>query len=184
MSEPQSPPTPPEVLATLEGPVVPRQMLAPQVLKLWFVSAGIWAAVVLIIGAVAEFFIWFNRSGPSPATIPLGVITAAAVVLLGGVPLLLVPLSYRKWSYAIRAKDVLIESGVIWRVRRSIPRLRVQHVDIKSGPLDRWMGVVQVDLHTAGSLGAVASIPGLAPAAAEELREALVGAGGEDTDGV
>ncbi|MFN4243912.1 MAG: PH domain-containing protein [Tepidisphaerales bacterium] len=151
------------------------QKLAPQVLVLWLVSGLISLGVVLAVSASVEF-LWLRHTawyGRLP--LPTGLLTGTATLLLGVVPLLMVPLRYRRWSYAIRQQDVLIESGVVWRVRRSIPRSRVQHVDIRSGPLDRMLGVVQVDLHTAGSLEAVASIPGLTPPAAEALRASLVG---------
>jgi hypothetical protein len=65
--------------------------------------------------------------------------------------------------------------GVVWRVSRSIPRVRVQHVDIRSGPVDRALGLVEVSLHVAGSAGPVLTIPGLEPADAEALRELLLG---------
>jgi membrane protein YdbS with pleckstrin-like domain len=47
-------------------------------------------------------------------------------------------------------------------------------VDVTSGPIDRALGLVHVSLHVAGSAGAVLTIPGLAPAEAETLREALL----------
>jgi hypothetical protein len=50
----------------------------------------------------------------------------------------------------------------------------VQHVDVTSGPIDRALGLVHVSLHVAGSAGPVLAIPGLSPADAETLREALL----------
>ena len=82
---------------------------------------------------------------------------------------------YDSWRWALRADDVVARYGVVFRVTRSIPRVRVQHVDVTSGPIDRALGFVQVSLHVAGSAGAVLTIPGLAPAEAETLREALLG---------
>lgn len=151
------------------------QRLAPQVLVLWMVSGVITLVVVgAVVGLIETFWLgrseWFGALG-----LPRWTVTGVAAGLFGVIPLAMAPLQYRRWSYAIRERDVLIESGVVWRVRRSIPRARVQHVDIRSGPIDRMLGVVEVELHTAGSVGAVASIPGLSPESAERLREALVG---------
>ena len=81
---------------------------------------------------------------------------------------------YASWRWALREDDVLARYGVVFRVARSIPRVRVQHVDVHSGPIDRALGLVEVSLHVAGSAGPVLTIPGLAPAEAEALREALV----------
>jgi membrane protein YdbS with pleckstrin-like domain len=83
-------------------------------------------------------------------------------------------LLFKSWRWALRPDDVVARYGVIWRVSRSIPRVRVQHVDVRSGPIDRALGLVEVSLHVAGSAGPVLTIPGLAPAEAETLREALL----------
>jgi membrane protein YdbS with pleckstrin-like domain len=83
-------------------------------------------------------------------------------------------LLFKSWRWALRPDDVVARYGVIWRVTRSIPRVRVQHVDVRSGPIDRALGLVEVSLHVAGSAGPVLAIPGLAPAQAEALREALL----------
>ena len=81
---------------------------------------------------------------------------------------------FRSWRWALRPDDVVARYGVVWRVIRSIPRVRVQHVDVRSGPVDRALGLVEVSLHVAGSAGPVLTIPGLAPAEAEALRAALL----------
>lgn len=83
-------------------------------------------------------------------------------------------LLFTSWRWVLRDDDVFASFGVVWRVTRSIPRVRVQHVDVTSGPIDRALGLVHVSLHVAGSAGAVLMIPGLAPAEAEQLREALL----------
>jgi len=102
----------------------------------------------------------------------LAVITFAAVLTLG---LVHSGFFFRTWRWALRPDDVVARYGVVWRVTRSIPRVRVQHVDIRSGPIDRALGLVEVSLHVAGSAGPVLTIPGLHPMEAETLREALLG---------
>ena len=59
-------------------------------------------------------------------------------------------------------------------MRRCSPRLRIQHVDIESGPIDRAFGMVKLTLYTAGTNAAVGTIPGLLPQDAEALRETLL----------
>jgi membrane protein YdbS with pleckstrin-like domain len=81
---------------------------------------------------------------------------------------------YTGWTWALRSDDVVASFGVLWRVSRSIPRVRVQHVDVSSGPIDRALGLVHVSLHVAGAMGPVLTIPGLAPAEAEGLQQALL----------
>lgn len=54
-----------------------------------------------------------------------------------------------------------------------MPRVAIQHIDINQGPLDRYFGLVQVVVYTAGASHAVATIPGLTQLEAEELRRYL-----------
>jgi hypothetical protein len=102
----------------------------------------------------------------------LGLLAFVATLLLG---LWHARRLFEGWRWELRRDDVVARYGVVWRVSRSIPRVRVQHVDVRSGPVDRALGLVEVSLHVAGSAGAVLTIPGLAPAEAEALREALLG---------
>jgi membrane protein YdbS with pleckstrin-like domain len=101
----------------------------------------------------------------------LGLLVFVGALILG---LWHARLLFASWQWALRDDDVLASYGVVWRVTRSIPRVRVQHVDVTSGPIDRALGLVHVSLHVAGSAGAVLAIPGLAPAEAKTLREALL----------
>ena len=78
-----------------------------------------------------------------------------------------------RFRYALRPFDLVVSYGVLVQVRRTIPRARVQHVDIQSGPLERAFGVVRLVVHTAGNHADGASIRALTPADAEALRSAL-----------
>jgi membrane protein YdbS with pleckstrin-like domain len=100
-----------------------------------------------------------------------GLLVFVAVLALG---LWHARLLFTGWRWALRPDDVVARFGVVWKVSRSIPRVRVQHVDVSSGPIDRALGLVEVSLHVAGSAGPVLTIPGLAPSEAETLREALL----------
>jgi membrane protein YdbS with pleckstrin-like domain len=101
----------------------------------------------------------------------LGALVFVAALALG---LAHARLLFATWRWILREDDVLARYGVVFRVTRSIPRVRVQHVDVVSGPIDRYLGLVEVSLHVAGSAGPVLTIPGLHPPEAEDLREALL----------
>ena len=150
MTEPQENPLHPAVQV---GWVVGRVINA-------FVLAGL---ATFATSGLARWSAW------SPAV--LGFLVFVGALLLG---LLHARLLFVSWRWALRDDDVYASYGVVWRVTRSIPRVRVQHVDINSGPINRALGLVHVSLHVAGSVGAVLTLPGLAPADAESLREALL----------
>ena len=57
-------------------------------------------------------------------------------------------LSWRRFAYGVGAREIVIESGILSRNRRSIPFDRVQDVDIERGPLHRLFGLAKVRIET------------------------------------
>jgi hypothetical protein len=127
------------------------------------------AALLAAATAFAEANLRRHLPWPPPL---LALVVFFAALVLG---LLHARRLYAGWRWALREDDVVARFGVVFRVTRSIPRVRVQHVDVVSGPVDRALGLVEVSLHVAGSAGPVLTIPGLRPEEAEELRQALLG---------
>jgi len=177
VAEPAFPaPSAPSVPAPLS--VEGLERLHPNVRTTWQLGAAITVGVLTLVGVVAEFALTRRADGwPVPA--PLLSLGGGAALLV--VSLVYNVLAFARFGYAVRPHDVVVQSGVIWRGRRCVPRARVQHVDLTNGPIDRAFGLVEVQLYVAGGLGAVATIPGLSPQAAEQLREVLVG---QRADGV
>jgi membrane protein YdbS with pleckstrin-like domain len=150
--------------------------LHPDVKKTWWIDLAITNTVLMVIFTIMDLLLlWRQEWYPLPPMV-------AAIGLIAFLLVLQIVYNakrYHRWGYQVRELDVVIESGVWWRTRRCVPRARVQHVDISSGPIDRSLGLVNVELFVAGGIGAVASIHGLSPLAAEALREALVGQSAE-----
>lgn len=101
----------------------------------------------------------------------------ATASVLGGVVFLgwyawLVGRQVRSWGYAERAEDLLITHGFMFRELVVVPYGRMQFVDLSAGPVERWAGVVTVQLHTAAA-STDARIPGLSPAEGARLRDRL-----------
>jgi len=148
---------------------IPREgSLHPAVQIGWVFSRVFNAAFLGTLAVFAEVSLgrWLPMQPPL-----LGLLVFVAALLLG---LWHARLLFTSWRWALRPDDVVACYGVVWQVSRSIPRVRVQHVDVRSGPIDRALGLVEVSLHVAGSAGPVLTIPGLAPAEAETLRAALL----------
>jgi membrane protein YdbS with pleckstrin-like domain len=78
----------------------------------------------------------------------------------------------RSIAYAERVDDLLVRRGILLRNLVVVPYGRLQYVDVSAGPVDRWLGIASVQLHTA-SAGSDAVIPGLVPAEAARLRDRL-----------
>jgi membrane protein YdbS with pleckstrin-like domain len=143
-------------------PVSPRLALRMRIL---------WAGLVLLVAAAAAVAVLVL---PAPAW------ALAAVPVLG---LLLLALGWwyagrraRAWGYAERDADLYIKHGVLVRNLVAVPYGRMQFVDVTAGPLERALGLAQVQLHTA-TPGTGARIPGLHPDEAARLRDRLTALG-------
>ncbi len=89
----------------------------------------------------------------------------------------------RAWGYAERAEDLYIRHGVLVRQLVAVPYGRMQFVDVTAGPLERALGLAEVELHTA-TPGTSARIPGLDPAEAARLRDRLTALGQAQASGL
>jgi uncharacterized protein len=145
--------------------------LHPNVRRVWTFEAILSGGFMIVLAAMLEWFLLLPQAW---WPFRFGVVSAASFLLFLALPLWLVGRQYERWRYSLRSEDVVVEYGVVWRTRRSIPRLRVQHVDVNSGPVDRMLGLVHLSMYTAGSMGAAQTIPGLTPQDAEALREELL----------
>ncbi len=64
-----------------------------------------------------------------------------------------------------------LEHGVVFRQVRALPYFRIQHIDVDHGPLDRWLGLARLEVHTAS---VTATLPGLPATQAPGIRAALL----------
>lgn len=92
------------------------------------------------------------------------------------------PRAYAAWGYRRDGQVLELRSGVWFRVVRLLPLTRLQHVDLRRGPLERWFGIASLVLYTAGTQEAAIGLPGLDDAVAQRLRDELVAAGGDQGD--
>lgn len=84
------------------------------------------------------------------------------------------PLEYRYARYRIDDELIAIERGVVFRKSISVPRSRVQHLDVSQGPLMRRYGLGQLAIYTAGTEYSEVSLAGLAFEQAQLLRDRLL----------
>lgn len=89
----------------------------------------------------------------------------------------------RSFGYSERGDDLLVTSGIMFRRLVIVPYGRMQLVDVKAGPIDRWLGVTTVQLHTAAAT-TDAKIPGLVPDIAAALRDRLAQRGEQRSTGL
>ncbi|HEY5652010.1 MAG TPA: PH domain-containing protein [Acidimicrobiia bacterium] len=153
-------PAPPPPPTTFE-----RQMLAATVRWVWFTGYLIPSLVVTLVVLQLDLFVLPTRTGLA---------TAIVLVATLGLSMWRTSSRYRNWSWELDETELVIDRGVVFKLTRIVPRVRVQHVDLTSGPVDRFFNLRQVSIYTAGTREADASIPGLTSERAEALRQALI----------
>lgn len=68
---------------------------------------------------------------------------------------------------------VALRQGRLWQSQTQVPLSRVQHLDLRRGPLERAAGLATLVVHTAGTRLSAVSVSGLDQRDAERLRERL-----------
>jgi membrane protein YdbS with pleckstrin-like domain len=145
--------------------------LHPRILRLW-----LWQAVV---GTV---FPWL------PAAL-VALVFGRWMVAIGAVAgyLLMVGLVVqhgRRYAASFRCAllpdGLMVSRGVWWRSETFVPRARIQHTEVRHGPIARHFGVATLRVFTAGSHVGVVEVDGLESAEAVALRDALLGRHGHD----
>lgn len=77
-------------------------------------------------------------------------------------------------TYALREHDINFESGLIFRKLVSQPLLRIQHIEIKRGPIERKAGLATLQVFSAGGISHTFVIPGLEHEHAIKLRQFIL----------
>lgn len=163
----------PDAVLTAEPPAPPAeapvQRLDPRVVTLWRLTGALWWAFWTLCMIIP----WLLWEWPLALMIPVAALGVAWTVWVPAA-------SYRHFTYQVGDVDVRVMHG--WWTRRVAVVLhsRIQHVDTRQGPVERAMGLATVVIYTAGSVGAMVGIPGLAAGEAEALRDRLAHLSGTD----
>jgi membrane protein YdbS with pleckstrin-like domain len=80
--------------------------------------------------------------------IPVGIVLAILAFLAWWIPKY-----YQTISFTLTKEEVVVERGLWWRMKHTVPYARVMSVDAIQGPISRRFGIGRVDIHTAGYTG-------------------------------
>lgn len=104
--------------------------------------------------------------------VPLG--GAASGLLLGSLFGLWLGLKqYRYTFWRLDGEGLAVRRGRLWQRETRVPATRVQHLDLKRGPLQRGRQLATLVVHTAGTRHSAVIVPNLDAADAERLRDRL-----------
>ena len=85
--------------------------------------------------------------------------------------------------YALREHDISFTSGVIFINMVSQPVLRIQHVELRRGPIDRKLGLANLQVFSAGGALHTFEIPGLPIVEAQKIRQFILEHKGTNRNG-
>ncbi len=125
--------------------------------------------LVLVLAAIFEF----------PAPWWLALAAAGAGALLGAWR------GERAWRHTRWRLDTAgfaLRRGHLWRSETRVPQSRVQHLDLRRGPLQRRRDLSTLVIHTAGTRHSAVTVNGLDAADAERLRDILARQSDDDDD--
>lgn len=80
----------------------------------------------------------------------------------------------KRKGYALRQHDLSYRSGLIFISVTTQPVLRIQHVELKRGPLERKAGLASLQVFSAGGAMHTFAIPGLPLATAKQIRRFIL----------
>ena len=151
---------------TTQGP----QPIHPAIRKVWLFSISVTFVILAVTLSAIEFAL--IKAVPLPWPIPI--FMPLLWIGIGFWSASMVKRQWQAWQYEITDHEIILSFGVWYQKKRFVPRDRIQHVDITSGPIARKFGLAHVHLYVAGAHGSVGEIPGLTPDEAENLRSMLV----------
>jgi hypothetical protein len=99
---------------------------------------------------------------------------AVLIVALGLTSWFWPQISYRYSSWRIESAGLWIRRGVLWRSIVSVPRSRIQHTDVRQGPVERAFGLATLVVHTAGTEHASIALSGVDRDTAIAVRDHLL----------
>ena len=154
-----SDPAPADAGPPLE-PVAPgyRNVLRVRMLISWVI---VWAGA-----AVADQALLDGYRVQGLLTYGLPFIALAAVVLAP-------ERIYRRLRYRLTERLLQVVRGWLFHVDTVVPLVRVQHIDVTRGPLDKMFGTAGLVIHTAGTHNSIVTVPGLPPERAAEIRDII-----------
>jgi len=81
--------------------------------------------------------------------------------------------SYSRLRYRLTERFLQVMRGWLFHTDTIVPLVRVQHIDVTRGPLDKMFGTATLVVHTAGTHNSIVTLPGLAPERAAEIRDVI-----------
>ena len=125
--------------------------------------------VPLFIGSlVANYLVLADTPVSGLAPVIVGLVAFSAIILAPN-------RIYRRLGFSVDSGLLRVVRGWLFHTDTIVPFVRVQHIDVKRGPLDKMFGTATLVVHTAGTHNSIVSLPGLSPETAANIRDDIRG---------
>ena len=129
-----------------------------------------WATLMLPLSTGAIVFDLLVLRGKG---LPWGFLTVVFVLLTLLTVFVTAARQHSRWGYALGADDLRVVRGYAFHTDTVVPFVRVQHIDVGQGPVERLCKVAHLVVHTAGTHNSIVTLPGLTRADAEAMRDTI-----------
>ena len=122
--------------------------------KVWRVKGIILFGLVWMFLSLGTLLGWYYTPSSSPdKEIPLWVFYLGTVILVSIfiVYNIWIFMYFPRYRYALGDEGILINRGVWWKYRRTIPYARIQHISVDQGPIEQMFHIYRVNSYTAGT---------------------------------
>ena len=152
------------------------QRLDPRLVPYWILSNLV--STVVLSALLAGGLYYFRDMVEEFGGWLVIALSAGAVMLLMG--MVQPVLAYITWRYSMDDQLLIARYGILFREEKTIPISRLQHVDLRRGPIERLFSLATLVVFTAGTEGATFRVPGLSFTHAQDLRDRILAARGDD----
>jgi len=104
---------------------------------------------------------------------PYGLLTAAAWLFATLAIVVFPARRYAHIGYAMGRDDLRVARGFLFRTDTIVPFVRVQHIDVGQGPVERRYGLSHLVVHTSGTHNSMVILPGLPSDMVAAMRETI-----------
>ena len=141
----------------------------PKAIKSWRIGRGIFFLIVLAMAVPGEIALGFLAWESIWKVLIMAVIGLFVCYLAVG--LVVFPIiEYKQWGYSVEEDKVVIRHGIFFIKKTIIPIIRIQNITVSQGPINRKLGLFEVEMALAsGSF----SIEGLDKETADAISENL-----------
>ncbi|MCI9640393.1 MAG: PH domain-containing protein [Emergencia sp.] len=141
----------------------------PKAIKSWRIGRGIFFLIVLAMAVPGEIALGFLAWESIWKVLIMAVIGFFVCYLAVG--LVVFPIiEYKQWGYNVEEDKVVIRHGIFFIRKTIIPIIRIQNITVSQGPINRKLGLFEVEMALAsGSF----SIEGLDKETADAISENL-----------